>query len=81
MSKKLVKATLAVLVAIAVYASTNCFSAEPELTDLQRANIEALAETEIDVVSCIKENGSICVIIVDGVVVREYKNKTKDRRH
>lgn len=81
MSKKLVKATLAVLVAIAVYASTNSFSAEPKLTDLQRANIEALAETEIEVVSCIKENGSVCVIIADGVVIKEYKNKTKDRRH
>lgn len=50
------------------------------LSDIQLANIEALTDNEVTVVSCIKEKGSVCVIIANGVVIKEYKNKTRDRR-
>lgn len=43
-------------------------------------NIEALSSSEVEVVSCVKEDGSVCVIIIDGVIAKEYKNKTRDLR-
>ncbi|MCM1111005.1 MAG: NVEALA domain-containing protein [Clostridium sp.] len=82
MKQKLLIGAIAVVgIAISAFFGKNSLDHQNDLSEIQLANIEALSDNEIEVVSCRKENGSVCVIIVDGVVVKEYKNKTKDRRN
>ena len=80
MKRKMIAASVVALAGLGIFLGGRTANAEQQLSDMQMANIEALTAGEITVVSCRYEKNAVCVIISDGVLLKEYKNKSKDLR-